>query len=93
MKINPFLKILLPLFIAACASDQKTFPEANSPDAQLFKKVCSDCHRQTSSWRNRTAREWNETVDVMLRHMEARGVAHNKKEIQAIRAYLKRNSK
>jgi|TARA_B100000959_G_scaffold117485_1_gene123466 hypothetical protein len=92
MKINPFLKILLPLFIAACASDQKTFPEANSPDAQLFKKVCSDCHRQTSSWRARTAAEWDETVDVMLRHMEGRGVAYDKEEIQTIRAYLRRNA-
>ena len=46
----------------------------------------------TSSWRARTAGEWDETVDVMLRHMEARGGAYNKEEIQTIRAYLKRNA-
>ena len=34
---------------------------------------------------------WDETVDVMLRNMEARGVKFNEKEIQKIRAYLKRN--
>ena len=31
-------------------------------------------------------------LDVMLRNMEARGVKHNEKEIQTIRAYLKRNA-
>jgi len=80
------------LFITTCASDQKTLPETHSPDARLFKKVCSDCHRQTSSWRARTASEWGERVDAMLRHMVARGVVYNKQEIQTIRAYLKRNA-
>ena len=92
MKINRFLKILLILFITACASDQKTLPEANSPDTQLFKKVCSDCHRQTSSWRARSGAEWDETVDMMLRRKPG-GVAHDKEEIQTIRAYLRRNAK
>ena len=45
-----------------------------------------------SNIRVRTASEWDETVDVMLRNMEARGVKYNKKEIQTIRAYLKRNA-
>lgn len=63
----------------------------NSRDFQLFKKVYSDCHIQTSSWRVCSASEWDETVDVMLRNMEARGVKFNEKEIQKIRAYLKRN--
>ena len=84
--------LLLFLLIAACDSGHKTIPEENTQDAWLFKKVCSDCHRQTSSWRTRTASEWDETVDVMLRHMVGRGVNYNEKEIQTIRAYLKRNA-
>ena len=42
---------------------------------QIFQKeknnfilltLLSDCHRQTSSWKARTAGEWDETVDVVL---------------------------
>ena len=41
----------------------------------------------------RTSNEWDNTIDVMLLRIEARGVVHNDEEIQTISAYLNKNSK
>ena len=86
------LIILLLMFIVACASTQnQKLPETNSWEAQLYNKICSQCH-SLSHPNQHTQSEWDETVKVMLRHMKNRGVAYNIDEIQTIRDYLKRNA-
>ncbi len=85
------LNILLLLLIVSCASTRK-FPEENSPDVKVFKTVCGQCHNPSPHPKEHISKDWDKTVDVMVIHMENRGMAYNQDEIQTIRDYLKRNA-
>jgi hypothetical protein len=90
MKMIGSLRLLLLLFVVSCASTQN-LPEENSQEALLFRTICSQCHSLPHP-KQHTSSEWDVSVGIMLRHMESRGVAYSKEDMQKVREYLKRNA-
>ena len=80
------LSILLAALVSACTPN---IPKAESPEAKLYLKTCTQCHSWAHPARH-SAEEWNHYVGVMEGHMKKRRIALPEKDKEIILKYLQR---
>ena len=76
---------------SACAT-QPNIPERKTPEAQLFLKICTQCHSFPHPGRH-TTEEWDHYVNLMEGHMKTKGIPLSAQDKSTILSYLKRNAR
>jgi len=89
--------MLMGIAVAACGSDQtappREYPDAGTPQAQLYVAKCSQCHAAPLPGVH-TARMWPSVLDRMQVRMQTKHVPPlTREEMSIILGYLQQNAK